>query len=149
MQVSAAPVIRPCALMARILAAQFESFANHVGQLVQDFRQVSARTLLQQHGRNEEVHVQRGHALGQLLKRHIQRQAQVVLLEGSAELARQRLLEFALNHFQETEKACPARMERATNSRLSGNISSNRRMRAVRFLITYIRGSAPASSATR
>src|SRR5260370_29501590 len=44
-------------------AAQLETLANHVGQLVQDFRQVAARALLEQDRRHEEAPVQRRYAL--------------------------------------------------------------------------------------
>ncbi len=68
-------------------AAQLEAFANHVGQLVQNFRQVAAGALLQQHGGDKEVHVERGHPLGQFLQRDFDGQAQVVFFEGAAEFA--------------------------------------------------------------
>ncbi len=88
-------------------AAQLEALPDHVGQLVQNFGQVAAGALLQQHRGNEEVHVERGHALGQLLQRHLQRQAQVVFLEGAPEFARQRLLKLAVNHFERHRKGVP------------------------------------------
>ncbi len=81
-------------------AAQLETLANHVGQLVQDFRQVAARALLQQDRRHEEMHVQRRYALRKFLQRHFDRQPQVVFLKGPPELARHRLLKFAVNHFE-------------------------------------------------
>src|ERR1700691_4266010 len=48
-------------------APQLEALPNHVGQFVQDLGQVSSGALLQQHCRNEEVHIQRGNSLGQFL----------------------------------------------------------------------------------
>src|SRR5271165_4771531 len=81
-------------------AAQLEALADDVSEFVQNLRQIAARALLQQYGGHEEVHVQRRNALGQLLQRDIQRQTQIVFLEGTAEFARQRLLEFAVNHLE-------------------------------------------------
>src|SRR5579864_6494305 len=40
-------------------SAELEALADHVGQLVQNLSQVAARALLQQHGRNEEVDIER------------------------------------------------------------------------------------------
>src|SRR5436305_11189823 len=55
------------------LASQLEALTNDIGELVQDFRKVPAGTLLQQHRRDEELHIQHGNALGQFLQRHFQR----------------------------------------------------------------------------
>src|SRR5665213_2517591 len=43
-------------------SAQLEALADHIGQLVQNFRQIAAGALLQEHGRDKEVHVERRHA---------------------------------------------------------------------------------------
>src|ERR1700678_2900078 len=53
--------------------AQLEALPDHVSQFVQDLGQVAAGALLQQHGGNKEVHVERRYPLGQFLQRDIQR----------------------------------------------------------------------------
>src|SRR5579884_1132711 len=82
------------------LAAELEALTNDVRQLIQDLGEVPAGALLQQHGGDEELHIQHGYAFGQLLQRDFERQPEVVLLKGPPELARQRLLKLAVDHFQ-------------------------------------------------
>src|SRR6185295_4712786 len=81
-------------------AAQLEAFPNYVGELVQNFCQVAAGALLQQHGRYKEVHVQRGNTLGQALQGHFDGQTEVGLFKGTAEFSGNRLRKLAIDHFQ-------------------------------------------------
>ncbi len=88
-------------------AAQLEPLPDHVREFVQNLGQIAARALLQQHRGNEEVHVQRRNALGQFLQRHVQRQAQIVFLEGAPEFTRQGFLKLAVNHFERHREGMP------------------------------------------
>src|SRR4051794_8227701 len=54
-------------------STQFETFSNDVGQLVQDFRQVAASTLLQKDGGHKKVTIEQGHTFGQSLKSDVER----------------------------------------------------------------------------
>src|SRR5712691_624372 len=88
-------------------SAELEALADHIGQLVQNLSQVDARTLLQQHCRDEEVDIERRYALGQLLQSYLDGQSQVVFFESPPELARHGLLKLTVNHFERYRKSVP------------------------------------------
>src|SRR5258706_1036333 len=88
-------------------SAKLEALGDHIGQLVQNLSQVAARTLLQQHCRDEEVDIERRYALGKLLQSYLDGQSQVVFFESTPELARHGLLKLTVNHFERYRKGVP------------------------------------------
>src|SRR5713101_8868806 len=81
-------------------AAQLEPLADDNRQLIEQLGKITACPLLQQHGGDEKVHFQQWHALGKILQRVLERQAQVLFVECAPELTRQRVGELAMNHFE-------------------------------------------------
>src|SRR5579884_1201630 len=93
-------------------SAQFKALTNHVRELVENLGQVTARALLQQHGGNEEMYVERRHPFRELQEGYIQRQPKIVFFKSTAEFARERLLKFAMNHFERYGKCMPGAQDR-------------------------------------
>ena len=87
------------------LAAELKALADDISELVQNLREIAAGALLQQHRRDEEMNVERRHALCQLLQGYVKRQSKIVFLEGAPEFSGERLLEFAVNHLQRNRES--------------------------------------------
>ena len=71
------------------LSLQLESFANHRGQLGQDFSKVAAGLFLQQDGGNKEPKVGERHSLRHVREGDILRRAQVLFVEQPSKLEAQ------------------------------------------------------------
>ena len=95
------------------LSLQPEPFADDVRQARQDFAQIAARLLLQQHRRRKEAHVQQRHAHGEIAQRDIDRRAQVLFVEQRAEFLPQRIGHLLAQHFQADRRR---RGRRASNA---------------------------------
>src|SRR4029077_14915252 len=74
------------------LAANLEPLADDMREVVEDFGEGAAGVTLDQHGGDEEADVEERHALGELVQRIAQRQAEVLLIERLLELGPDRLL---------------------------------------------------------
>src|SRR5271170_2250257 len=72
-------------------AAQLKTFPDHIGQLVQNFREIAASPFLQQDGGNKEMYIEQRNARSEFLESDLERQAEIVFLERAPEFARQRL----------------------------------------------------------
>jgi hypothetical protein len=82
------------------LAQDLEPLADDVREVLEDLGQVAAGLALDQDRRGEEPDVDERDALRQVVERVFQRQAEVLLVEGLAELRAHRLLEFVGDHLQ-------------------------------------------------
>ena len=115
--------MRPCALIALILPRSLNRSWIRPASLSSNSAKVASSPLLQQHGRDEEVYFEKRHPLGQIRQRDLERQSQVLLVEGAPELARQRLAEFPVNHLERNRK------------RVSGPHRARHEFQAVRELL--------------
>ena len=82
------------------LSENLEALAHHVRQVLENLREVAARLALDEHGGREEPHVEAGHAHGQVLERILQRQPEVLFVEGLAELRPDRFGHLVGDHLQ-------------------------------------------------
>ena len=63
------------------LPLQPEALTDHIGELRQNFGEVAAGLLLQEHGRGKEAHVQQRDAIREIGERYLQSRAQVLLVK--------------------------------------------------------------------
>src|SRR5579864_4671135 len=82
------------------LAEDLETFANHVREIVENFRQVAARLALQHDGGYEKLDVDQGYAVNQVRKRLAHGKTKFLLFKQFPELGGHRLRDLVGNHFQ-------------------------------------------------
>ena len=89
------------------LALNLEALADDVREVIEDFGEVAASFALQHHGRDKELHVDQGHALGEIDEGIANRHAEFLLFVELAELARDRFGYLVGNHFEGGSKRVP------------------------------------------
>ena len=130
------------------LAPDAEAVADQLPDLVEDFGQIAAGLPLQDHGRDEELQVEVGNAVGQAAEGLVHAEC-----PGSAPRTRGRTpcrsaagISVA-TMLKPKARLWPARSVRASISRASGNCAANAFRRRLRRNSSHIIGSEPMSNA--
>src|SRR6516164_2353103 len=82
------------------LALNLESLPDNVGEIVQNLGQVAAGLALQHHGGDEKLHVDQGHAVGEIEECIADGHAKFLFFVELAEFSRDRLGHLGGDHFQ-------------------------------------------------
>ena len=82
------------------LAQDLEPFTDDVREVLENLREVAAGFPLDEHRGRKEANVERRHANGQVVERVLERQTEVLLVEGLAKLRADRVRHLVGDHLQ-------------------------------------------------